>query len=206
MKVLLLNGSPHENGTTKRALVEVAKSLNENGVETEILTVGNKRVAGCMACGGCAKTGKCVFDDELIFEIVKKIEESDGVVIGSPVYYASINGTLKAILDRVFYSKNSFANKVGASVVVARRAGTTATFDIINKYFAISSMPIVTSNYWNNVHGSNGAQAELDEEGMQTMRILGQNMAWLIKCIKFGKENGINAPILESKIKTNFIK
>ena len=206
MKVLLLNGSPHENGTTKRALVEVAKSLNENGVETEILTVGNKRVAGCMACGGCAKTGKCVFDDELIFEIVKKIEESDGVVIGSPVYYASINGTLKAILDRVFYSKNSFANKVGASVVVARRAGTTATFDIINKYFAISSMPIVTSNYWNNVHGSNGSQAELDEEGMQTMRVLGKNMAWLIKCIKFGKDNGINPPVLENKIKTNFIK
>ena len=206
MKVLLLNGSPHENGTTKRALTEVAKTLNENGVETEILTVGNKRVAGCMACGGCAKTGKCVFDDELIFEIVKKIEESDGVVIGSPVYYASINGTLKAILDRVFYSKNSFANKVGASVVVARRAGTTATFDIINKYFAISSMPIVTSNYWNNVHGSNGSQAELDEEGMQTMRVLGQNMAWLIKCIKFGKDNGINPPVLEGKIKTNFIK
>ena len=206
MKVLLLNGSPHENGTTKRALTEVAKTLNENGVETEILTVGNKRVAGCMACGGCAKTGKCVFDDELIFEIVKKIEEADGVVIGSPVYYASINGTLKAILDRVFYSKNSFANKVGASVVVARRAGTTATFDIINKYFAISSMPIVTSNYWNNVHGSNGAQAELDEEGMQTMRVLGKNMAWLIKCIKFGKENGINPPVLEDKIKTNFIK
>ena len=206
MKVLLLNGSPHENGTTKRALVEVAKTLNENGVETEILTVGNKRVAGCMACGGCATTGKCVFDDELIFEIVKKIEESDGVVIGSPVYYASINGTLKAFLDRVFYSKNSFANKVGASVVVARRAGTTATFDIINKYFAISSMPIVTSNYWNNVHGSNGVQAELDEEGMQTMRVLGKNMAWLIKCIKFGKENGINPPVLEDKIKTNFIK
>ena len=206
MKVLLLNGSPHENGTTKRALTEVAKTLNENGVETEILTVGNKRVAGCMACGGCAKTGKCVFDDELIFEIVKKIEEADGVVIGSPVYYASINGTLKAILDRVFYSKNSFANKVGASVVVARRAGTTATFDIINKYFAISSMPIVTSNYWNNVHGSNASQAELDEEGMQTMRVLGKNMAWLIKCIKFGKENGINPPVLEDKIKTNFIK
>ncbi len=206
MKVLMLNGSPHENGTTKRALMEVQKTLSENGVESEILTVGNKRVAGCMACGACSKTGKCVYDDELIINIVKKIEEADGVVIGSPVYYASINGTLKAILDRVFYSKKSFANKVGASVVVARRAGTTATFDIINKYFAISNMPIVTSNYWNNVHGNNASQAELDLEGLQTMRILGQNMAWLIKCIKKGVECGIDAPILEEKIKTNFVK
>ncbi len=206
MKVLMLNGSPHENGTTKRALLEVANALKENGVESEILTVGNKRVAGCMACGACSKAGKCVYDDDLISDIVKKIEEADGLVIGSPVYYASINGTLKSILDRVFYSKNSFANKVGASVVVARRAGTTATYDIINKYFAISSMPIVTSNYWNNVHGSNGSQAELDLEGMQTMRILGQNMAWLIKCIKLGKESGITPPTPESKIKTNFIK
>ncbi len=206
MKVLLLNGSPHENGTTKRALQEVSKMLNENGLETEILTVGNKRVSGCMACGACSKTGKCVYDDDLITEIVKKIEEADGVVIGSPVYYASINGTLKAILDRVFYSKKTFSGKVGASVVVARRAGTTATFDIINKYFAISSMPIVTSNYWNNVHGSNGSQAELDLEGMQTMRVLGQNMAWLIKCIKCGEKNGVTLPVTEEKIKTNFIK
>lgn len=206
MKVLLLNGSPHENGTTKRALQEVAKTLNENCLDTEILTVGNKRVHGCMACGACSKTGKCVYDDDLITEIVKKIEQSDGIVIGSPVYFASINGTLKAILDRVFCSKKTFTGKVGASVAVARRAGTTSSFDIINKYFAISNMPIVTSNYWNNVFGSNGSQAEQDLEGMQTMRILGQNVAWLIKCIKNGESNGITPPMLEEKIKTNFIK
>lgn len=206
MKVLLLNGSPHVNGTTKRALSIVAEELNANGVTTEILDVGNKRVAGCMACGACSKTGYCVFDDKFIDTIVKKIEESDGLVVGSPVYFASINGTLKSILDRIFCSKKSFANKVGASVVVARRAGTTASFDIINKYFAISSMPIVTSNYWNMVHGSNGDQAEQDIEGVQTMKVLAKNMAWLIKCINLGVENGVNPPELEPKIKTNFIR
>lgn len=206
MKVLMLNGSPHANGTTKKALDIVAEELNANGVETEIINVGNAKVTGCMGCGACAKTGRCAFDDGFIASIVDKINESDGLIIGSPVYFASINGTLKSVLDRVFCCRKNFANKVGASVVVARRAGTTATFDIINKYFSISGMPIVTSNYWNMVHGGNAEQAEHDLEGVQTMRILAKNMSWLIKCIKFGKENGILPPKEEAKIKTNFIK
>lgn len=206
MKVLLLNGSPHAKGTTFKALSIVSKELNDNGIETEIIQVGNKRVAGCMACGGCSKMGYCVYDDGYIADLVKKIEGCDGLVVGSPVYFASINGTLKSILDRVFCSKKSFANKVGASVVVARRAGTTASYDMLNKYFAISSMPIVTSNYWNMVHGSNFDQAEQDEEGVQTMRVLAKNMAWLIKCIKNGIDCGINPPELEPKIKTNFVR
>lgn len=205
MRVLLINGSPHKDGTTFRALSEVAKSLNENGIETEIMTVGNQDVGGCSVCCACTKLGKCVKDD-VVNVIIEKINASDGVVVGSPVYYASLNGTLKAILDRVFFAKKSFAYKPAASVAVARRAGTTATLDIINKYFMINNMPVVTSQYWNMVFGSNAEQAEQDEEGMQTMRTLGQNMAWLIKCIKAGQENGINLPQPEQKIKTGFYK
>lgn len=205
MKVLLINGSPHENGTTKRALCEVALALNENGVETEIVTVGNKPIFGCTACGGCAKTSRCVKDD-IANEIIEKIENSDGLVIGSPVYYASLNGTLKSLLDRVFYARKGFANKPAAAVAVARRAGTTATLDIINKYFMISKMPVVSSQYWNMVHGSNGEQAESDIEGLQTMRVLGENMAWLIKCIKAGKDAGVLPPEDRAHIKTNFVR
>ncbi|MBE7087432.1 MAG: flavodoxin family protein [Clostridiales bacterium] len=205
MKVLLLNGSPHENGTTKKALSVVANALNEEGIETEILTVGNKNVSGCSACGGCSKNGRCVKGD-IVNDIIEKISNSDGLIVGSPVYYASINGTLKGILDRVFYARKGFEGKPAAAVAVARRAGTTATLDILNKYFMISNMPVVSSQYWNMVFGSNGDQAESDTEGMQTMRILGKNMAWLIKCINSGKENGIPFPTHPAHVKTNFIK
>ena len=205
MKVLLINGSPHENGTTFRALSEVSSALNANGIETEIITVGNKEITGCKACAACVKLGKCVKDD-IVNEIIPKIEQADGVVVGSPVYYASLNGTLKSFLDRVFFAKKSFANKPAAAVAVARRAGTTSTIDIINKYFMINNMPVVSSQYWNMVFGSNANDAEKDEEGMQTMRTLGNNMAWLIKCINAGKESGVSLPEQEKKIKTNFIK
>ena len=205
MKVLLINGSPHENGTTFRALSEVSSALNANGIETEIITVGNKEITGCKACAACVKLGKCVKDD-IVNEIIPKIEQADGVVVGSPVYYASLNGTLKSFLDRVFFAKKSFANKPAAAVAVARRAGTTSTIDIINKYFMINNMPVVSSQYWNMVFGSNANDAEKDEEGMQTMRTLGNNMAWLIKCINAGKESGVSLPEQEKKIKTHFIK
>jgi multimeric flavodoxin WrbA len=205
MKVLLINGSPHEFGTTRRALDEVASALKENGIDTEIVTIGDKPITGCTACGGCAKTSRCVKND-IVNEVIEKIENCDGLVIGSPVYYASLNGTLKCLLDRVFYARKSFANKPAAAVAVARRAGTTATIDIINKYFMISKMPVVSSQYWNMVHGSNGEQAEQDIEGLQTMRVLGENMAWLIKCIQAGKDAGIIPPENRPHTKTNFVR
>ena len=206
MKVLLLNGSPHVAGTTFRALSEVARTLNECGIETEIITVGNKRISGCVACKGCVESGVCVRDDKTVKEVADKISAADGLVIGTPVYYASLNGTLKSLLDRVFYSGKNFANKPAAAVAVARRAGTTATLDILNKYFMINSMPVVSSQYWNMVFGRNAEEAEKDEEGMQTMRMLGKNMAWLIKCINSGKENGVNPPEPENHVRTNFIR
>ena len=205
MKVLIINGSPHEKGTTARALLEVEKELNQNGIETETICVGNKNVVGCKACGACSKLGKCVVND-CVNEAIEKLKRADGVVIGSPVYYSSMNGTLKSFLDRVFFGKTCYAYKVGAAVAVARRAGTTETVDAINKYFMINNMPVVSSQYWNMVFGSNGEQAETDYEGMQTMRIIGKNMAWLMKCIENAKQNGINPPELETHQKTNFIR
>ena len=205
MKVLMINGSPHENGSTRRALDEVAKVLNGQDIETEIITVGNKAIVGCTACCACSKLGKCVTDD-IVNEIIEKLKVADGLVVGSPVYYASMNGTLKSVLDRVFFGKTCFANKPAAAIAVARRAGTTQTVDAINKYFAISNMPIVSSQYWNMAFGSNAEQVASDEEGMQTMRTLAKNMAWLLKCIDLGKERGITPPVHEQKVKTNFIR
>ncbi len=205
MKVIMINGSPHENGTTFRALSEIKNELKNNGVDSEIITVGNKNVEGCNVCGACSKLGKCIKDD-IVNELIEKIESADGLIIGSPVYYASLNGSLKALLDRLFFAKKSFAYKPAAAVAVARRAGTTATLDIINKYFMLSNMPIVSSQYWNMVFGSNGEQAEQDEEGLQTMRVLGKNMAWLIKCINLAKENGVSLPEEEKHVRTNFYK
>ena len=205
MKVLMINGSPHKNGTTYRALTEVSSALNNNGIETEIITVGDKPVTGCLACGACSKLGKCVKDD-VVNEIIEKLKVSDGLVVGSPVYYSSMNGTLKSVLDRVFFGKLCFAYKPAAAIAVARRAGTTETVDAINKYFSINNMPIVSSQYWNMAFGSNGEQVEEDEEGLQTMRILGNNMAWLIKCIDVAKKSGINPPEVEKHIKTNFVR
>ena len=201
----MINGSPHEFGTTRRALDEVAKELNLSGIETEIITVGNKSIVGCRACASCAKTGKCIIDDG-VNEIIEKLIDADGLIVGSPVYYSSMNGTLKSLLDRVFFGKSCFANKPAAAIAVARRAGTTSTVDAINKYFTINCMPVVSTQYWNMAFGSNAEQVGRDEEGMQTMRILGKNMAWLLKCIECGKDNGINPPDPEKHVKTNFIK
>ena len=205
MKVLLINGSPHEDGCTNRALKEIANVLNQEGIDTTIVHIGNRNIRGCIDCRGCKKIGKCVFDDE-VNKVAKIFEEADGLVIGSPVYYASANGTLISFLDRLFHS-TSFDKtmKVGASVVSARRAGNTATFDELNKYFTISSMPIVSSQYWNMVHGFSKEDVERDEEGLQTMRTLGRNMAFLIKAIKAQKEKE-GLPLVESRLRTNFIK
>lgn len=206
MKVLLFNGSPHKQGCTYTALAEIAKALNEAGVETEIVQTGSKAFRGCTACGGCAGKGTCVFDDGLN-EILEKVRDACGYVFGSPVYYASANGTLISFMDRLFYAGGDLmAHKPAAAVASARRAGTTATLDEINKYFTINQMPIVSSTYWNMVHGSRAEDVERDEEGLQTMRNLGRNMAWLLRCIEAGKTAGIGAPEAEKGHRTNFIR
>lgn len=206
MKVILVNGSPKKNGCTYTALTEVAGALGKNGIETEIFHVGNKPLAGCMGCGACLKTGKCFMDDT-VNEFVEKAKEADGFVFGSPVHYAAASGAITSFLDRAFYGKGSvFAGKPGASVVSCRRGGASAAFDQLNKYFTISSMPVVSSQYWNQVHGTTPEEVRQDEEGMQTMRTLGNNMAWLLKCIELGKKEGIPFPEGEKKIATNFIR
>ena len=205
MKVLLVNGSSHEKGCTYTALAEVAKALNANGVETEIYWLGQNQISGCKGCWACKKVKKCVIDDG-VNEFVAKAAEFDGFVFGSPVYYASAAGALVSFMDRVFYSGGkNLAFKPAAAVVSCRRAGASTTFDVINKYFTINNMPIVGSNYWNEIHGNTAEEAAQDAEGLQTMRMLGNNMAWLLKCIAFGKEAGI-APETEKKIWTNFIR
>ena len=205
MKVLLVNGSYHEKGCTYTALAEVAKALNANGVETEIYWLGQNQVSGCKGCWACKKIKKCVIDDGMN-EFVEKAAEFDGYVFGSPVYYASAAGALVSFMDRVFYSGGKhLAYKPAAAVVSCRRAGASTTFDVINKYFTINNMPIVASNYWNEIHGNTAEEAAQDPEGLQTMRVLGNNMAWLLKCIALGKEAGI-APETEKKIWTNFIR
>ena len=206
MKVILVNGSPHKDGCTNRALEEVEKTLNANGIETEIFWLGNKAISGCLGCGGCNNTGKCVIADK-VNEFIDKVKETDGFVFGSPVHFAAISGSLSSFMDRVFYGRgNLFANKVAAGVVSCRRGGATAAFDEINKYFFISNMIVVGSSYWNMVHGSTKEQVEEDEEGLQTMRILGNNMAWILKSIEAGKNTDIELPKKEKSIKTNFIR
>ena len=188
MKVLLLNGSPHANGCTAAALNEMIRVFEAEGVETELIQVGGKDIRGCMACGSCAKTGKCVFRD-LVNETAQKLETADGLVVGSPVYYASPNGTVLSFLDRLFYSTNFPKHmKVGAAVVSARRGGNTASFDVLNKYFSISGMPIATATYWNQVHGFTAEDVKKDAEGLQTMRNLARNMVFLMKAIADGRE------------------
>lgn len=205
MKVLLINGSPHANGCTATALKEVAKTLNENGVDSEIIQVGHLDIRGCTACGYCYKEGKCVFNDA-VNEVAEKFKDADGIVLGSPVYYASANGTLTSFTDRLFYSSRfDKTMKVGAAVVSARRGGNTATFDQLNKYFTINSMPVVSSQYWNQVHGNNAEQVVQDLEGMQILRTLGRNMAFLIKSIQLGKEQ-FGLPEKEPRVGTNFIR
>ncbi len=206
MKVLLINGSPHEKGCTYTALKEIADTLEKNGIETEFMYLGVKPIAGCIACGSCRKTGKCFVDDK-VNELLSKLSEFAGIVIGSPVYYAGPSGQLTAFLDRAFYAgAGKFNGKAGAAVVSCRRGGASAAFDRLNKYFTISSMPVVSSQYWNQVHGSAPDDVRRDLEGMQTMRTLGNNMAWLLKCIDIGRENGIEFPPAEEKVFTNFIR
>ncbi len=205
MKVLLVNGSCHEKGCTYTALAEVEKALNANGIETEIYQLGGKKVSGCNGCWACKKIKKCVIEDG-VNEFVEKAAQFDGFVFGSPVYYASASGNLVSFMDRVFYSGGKFlAYKPAAAVVSCRRAGASTTFDVINKYFTINNMPIVGSNYWNEIHGNTAEEAAKDEEGLQTMRILGNNMAWLLKCLQLGKDAGVE-PVKERKIMTNFIR
>ena len=207
LKVLLFNGSPHKNGCTYTALDEVARTLNVEGVETEIIQVGSVAFQGCMACGGC-KDGKCVFGSkDGLNEVVEKCKAADGFVFGSPVYYASANGTMISFMDRLFYTAGRYlAHKPGAVVASARRAGTTATLDELTKYLTISQMPVVSSTYWTMVHGSWAEDAKKDDEGLQTMRNLGRNMAWLLKCIEAGRCAGVQAPAAERDYRTNFIR
>ena len=205
MKVLIINGSPRVGGNTSVALSEMVKVFEQDGVETEVVQIGNKDVRGCIACGTCAQKGKCVFDD-VVNELAPKFEEADGLVIASPVYYASANATLIACLDRLFYSTHFDKNmKVGASVVVARRGGLSSTFDELNKYFTICGMPVASSQYWNSVHGREKGEAKQDAEGLQTMRILARNMTFLMKSIELGKEK-YGLPEKEEWQPTHFIR
>ena len=207
MKVLLINGSPHVKGSTYTALNEVAVTLEKEGIETEMIHIGHQAIRGCIACGKCREIGHCVFDDA-VNEVAEKFANADGMVVGSPVYYASANATLVAFLDRLFYSSARQFDKtmkVGAAVVSARRGGNTATFDELNKYFTISGMPVVSSQYWNQIHGNNAEDASKDAEGLQTMRTLGRNMAFLMKSIALGK-GAYGMPETEAKIATNFIR
>jgi len=205
MKVLMINGSPRVGGNTAIALEEMEKTFRKNGIDVEIMQIGNKAIRGCIACGTCMKKGQCVFDDA-VNEAAPKFAEADGLVIASPVYYASANGTLISFLDRLFYScRCDKRMKVGASVVVARRGGLSATFDELNKYFTINQMPVASSRYWNSVHGREKGEAEQDGEGIQTVRILAENMSFLMKSIALGKEK-FGLPEPEEVQFTHFIR
>ena len=206
MKVLLINGSPNEAGCTYTALHEVEKTLNENGVETEILYLGKKPIAGCIACMSFIKTGY-FFQKDIVRDIQMRLDEFDGIIIGSPVYYSAPTGQLISFLNRLFFAtEKRMAGKLGASVVSCRRGGASATFEQLNQYFTICNMPIVSSQYWNSVHGFTANDVRKDEEGLQTMRVLGQNMAWLLKCIESGRKNGIVKPVYEPRLRTHFIQ
>ena len=206
MKALLINGSPHKEGCTFTALSEIADTLKKNGIESEIFHVGTKPIANCIACGKCRETGKCVFDTDGVNEIGARLNEFDAIVLGSPVYYAGPSGQLCSFCDRLFFSNSKkMAGKLAAAVVSCRRGGATASFDRLNKYFTITNMQIVGSQYWNMVHGFTPEDVRKDAEGLQTMRTLAQNMAWLLKCIELGKKHGINKPEYEPIKFTNFI-
>ena len=207
MKVLLVNGSPHAHGCTDAALREVAGAIEAEGLETEFFWIGNKPVNGCLGCRAC-RDGHCAFGaEDGVNALIDAIRAADGVVIGGPVHYAGPAGNLHSVLDRVFYAKGSFAGKPGAAVLSCRRSGGTASFDVLNKYFTISEMPVVSSRYWNVVHGNTPEEVRQDAEGMQVMRTLGRNMAWLLKCIEAGKQAGIGYPPREEKLAfTNFIR
>lgn len=204
-KILLINGSPNKQGCTFTALTEIANTLTKNGIESELLYLGKKPISGCIACGSCKKTGRCVMNDQSN-EILDKLNEYDGIVVGSPVYYGGAAGQLCAFLDRLFYSSGTrMAGKIGAAIVSCRRGGASAAYDRLNKYFTISNMHVVGSQYWNQVHGFTPEDVQKDEEGLQTMRTLAQNMAWLLKSIEAGKTQGLEQPAYEARIRTNFI-
>ena len=208
MKVLLINGSANIKGCTYTALCEVEKVLNQQHIDTEIISLGNKPIRDCMGCQTCRKNGgKCVFEDDTVNEIAEKAKNADGFIFGSPVYYAHPSGRLLSVMDRMFYSNSqAFKFKPAAAIASARRAGTTASLDAIQKHFTINCMPIISSNYWNMVHGNTPEEVLQDKEGLQIMRTLGLNMAWILKCIEFGKKNDINLPNIEDKIHTNFVR
>jgi len=207
MKVLLLNGSTRKNGCTYVALSEVAKALNAEGVETEILQMGGEPIRECIGCDGCAGKSRCVFTDDVVNQWIEKACQADGFIFGSPVYFAHPTGSLLSALDRLFYAGgDAFAHKPGAAIVSARRAGTTASLDVLNRFFADAQMPVVSSTYWNMVHGTAPEQVKEDPEGMQTLRNLGRNMAWLLKCIALGRENGMEPTRAETCQRTNFIR
>lgn len=206
MKVILVNGSPHAKGCTYTALAEAAEVLNRQGIETEIFQVGNQSVAGCIGCGVCRKKDGC-FRKDVVNEFVEKAGEADGFIFGSPIHYASASGAITSFMDRAFYSGGSkMAGKPAAAVVSCRRGGASAGFDQLNKYFTINCMPVISSQYWNMVHGNTPEEVKQDEEGLQTMRTLANNMAWILKCIEAGKREGITFPEREPAIKTNYIR
>ena len=206
MKVLLLNGSARKNGTTFTALEEISLTLQSEQISTEIFQLGNPDLRDCSGCCACRRMGKCVYDD-IVNEFVAKARMADGFIFGTPVYYAHPSGRILSFLDRAFFSAASaFAYKPAAAVAAARRSGTSASFDFLNKYFTICNMPVVSSQYWNNIYGNGMEQARQDLEGLQTMRLLGHNMAWMLKCIEAGKKSGINHPTPDTKIKTDFIR
>ena len=208
MKVLMINGSPHTDGCTNAALGVIAGTLAEQGIDSEIVQLGKNRISGCVACGYCRKSGtkRCVFKDDIVNDLIAKAEEADGLIVGTPVYYASPNGTLKALLDRMFYAHGGYPHKPAAAIASARRAGTVVSVDELNKYFTIGQMPVVSSTYWPMIHGRVAEDAQQDAEGLHTMRTLGRNMAWLLSCIEAGRAAGIDVPDVEPKIMTNFIR
>ena len=206
MKVLLVNGSPHTKGCTYTALEEIADTLQKQGIETEIFHIGAKPIAGCIGCGVCSDSGQC-FQKDIVNEFVTKAKDADGFIFGSPVHFASVGGAISSFMDRVFYGNTKiFEGKPAAGIVSCRRGGASASLDRLNKYFTIRSMPIVSSQYWNMVHGNTPDEVRQDLEGLQIMRTLGNNMAWLLKCIQVGKENGIAFPEREPSLRTNFIR
>lgn len=206
MKVILVNGSPREKGCTYTALCEAQKVFEENGVEAEIFWIGNMPLSGCIACGACRELGSCAFDDS-VNTFVELAGEADGFIFGTPVHYAAASGAITSFMDRAFYSgKANLVGKPAAAIASCRRGGASAAFDQMNKYFTISAMPIVSSNYWNQVHGNSPEETLKDEEGIQTVRLLAKNMSWLLKCIELGKQNGIPFPEQPAKITTNFIR
>lgn len=207
MKVLLLNGGPHKDGCTNVALTEVAKVLKLEGIETEIMHVGADRTHGCMGCGGCGSTGRCVYEDDKLNQVIEKLDEVDGLIVGSPVHYAAAAGAISCFLDRLFTAApGKLAFKPGAAVVSCRRGGASASFDELNKYFTINNMPVVPSQYWNSIHGSTREEAMKDLEGLQIMRQLGRNMAWMLKCFDLGKRELIKYPEPEEHLWTSFIR